>query len=284
MQQVQPSAPPASQGTAPGAQFYRHGPGQTEFVTQGLPPGYALARVPGQGDVPLPLPGYMPKAEVTKTDGAIIYSDPRTGREINRIGIPSTARTTTVETPDGTQLYRGGQPVSAPIPFSGRKEQNEAYTTDKGQMQSVVATAQAAQNNMPRLNEMADLAQQLQTGPTSDVRAKAQAYLETIGVAPERAASLTGISSASAAQEFTKLAITSAGAASKADVGANNGIESVRLYQSANPGLALMPDANKRITNMMRVAAQGTQDYAQAALQHFGANESQFLGGKQYAP
>ena len=138
---------------------------------------------------------------------------------------------------------------------------------------------------MPRLNEMADLAQQLATtGPGGPAFARAATYLESVGVSPDAIKRFTGMSSGAAAQEFVKLNLTAAGAASKADVGSNNGIQSIQLYQQANPGISLLPDANKRITNMMRVSSQATQDYAQGALQHFGTNEQQFLGGGQYTP
>jgi len=103
-------------------------------------------------------------------------------------------------------------------------------------------------------------------------------------VAPETIKGWTGLQSGSAAQEFIKLSVQAAGADAKNNVGSNNGIQSIQLYQSANPGMALLPDANKRVTNMMRVANQATQDYGQGALQHFGTNEQQFLGGGQYAP
>jgi hypothetical protein len=137
---------------------------------------------------------------------------------------------------------------------------------------------------MPRLNEMAALAGQLATGPTADMRAKGAALLEQAGASPEAIKRWTGMPSGSAAQEFVKLAIATAGSAAKADVGSNNGIQSTQLYQAANPNLSLMPDANKRITNMMRVSAQSIQDYAQAALDHFGKNESTFLKGGDYSP
>ena len=49
----------------------------------------------------------------------------------------------------------------------------------------------------------------------------------------------------------------------------NNGIQSLRLYQDANPGMALLGDANKRMTNMARVYGPMTQDYTNGALAHF---------------
>lgn len=194
------------------------------------------------------------------------------------------ARVTKAETAGGTLLTQPGSPDRL-IPFSGRPEQVDAYKSDLPRAEALTTAAQSSQASMPRLNEMADLASQLATGGAApELRAKAAAMLEQQGVAPATIKEFTGMDSGSAAQLFTKLAISTAGAAAKADVGANNGIQSTQLYQSANPGMNLLPDANTRVTNMMRVSAQQIQDYAQAALQHFGANEQTFLAGGNYAP
>jgi hypothetical protein len=134
------------------------------------------------------------------------------------------------------------------------------------------------------LNEMAALVPELATGPTADLRAKGAALLEQAGASPETIKSWTGMSSGSQAQELVKLGISTAGAAARADVGSNNGIQSTQLYQSANPGMLLLPDANKRVTNILRVSAQLIQDYAQGALQHFDTNQTTFLGGGNYVP
>ena len=248
-----PSGAPPGSMQQPGVTFARTGAGK--FVTEGLPPGYGLARMPDGSTGVAMLPGAAPTSR----------------------GIPvQTAGGTAIMGPEG---QRG--PV---VPFSGRPEQEKAYNADIERTGQITQAAQTAQANMPRLNEVADLAQQLATGPTADVRARAAAYLEQAGVGPDAIQRFTGMPSGAAAQEFTKLNLTLAGAASKGDVGSNNGIQSVQLYQQANPGLALLPDANKRITNMMRVSSQATQDYAQGALQHFGTNEQQFLGGGNYTP
>jgi hypothetical protein len=218
--------------------------------------------------------------------------DPKTGIQTHTLtgkqdnaAIPehNPTRVTTVKGPNGTILYQPGSPDRV-IPFSGRDEQVDAYKTDIPKAESLTMAAQSAQASMPRLNEMAELAGQLSTGPTAELRAKGAALLEQAGASPEAIKHWTGMPSGSASQEFVKLAIATAGSAAKADVGSNNGIQSTQLYQAANPNLGLLPDANKRITNMMRVSAQSIQDYAQAALQHFGTNEATFLKGGDYAP
>lgn len=193
------------------------------------------------------------------------------------------ARVTKVEGAGGTILTQPGAPDLV-IPYGGRPEQEAAYKADLPKAEALTTAAQSSQASMPRLNEMSELIPQLATGPTAELRARGAAILESLGVRPEVIKTWTGMSSGSQAQELIKYSISTAGAAAKADVGANNGIQSTQLYQSANPGILLLPDANKHVTNMLRMSAQQIQDYAQAALQHFGANEAAFLQGGNYAP
>jgi hypothetical protein len=251
----------------------------------GAPPGYAMYQVPGvRGLQPFRDPGQPSKIKSTPVGGFMINTDEVTGQEVSRFPIPDASRSITVQVPGGTQLFQSGKPVGPVIPFSGRPEQESAYKADISRAEGITTTAQANQASMLRLNEMAGIASQLATGPTAEIRAKAAAWLEAAGASPETIKSWTHMPSGSMPQEFVKLSLTTAGAAAKNDVGANNGIQSTQLYMNANPGMALLPDANKRMTNMIRVAAQFPQDYAQGALQHFGTNEATFLQGGNYAP
>jgi hypothetical protein len=269
---------------------------------EALQPGETPLYIPGKGPAPASVPGYQltrradgsygmvrmpgapPKIKSTPVGGQMINTDEVTGQEVSRFPIPDASRSTTVQVPGGTQLFQSGKPVGPVIPFSGRPEQEAAYKADIPKADAITTTAQSNQANMLRLNEMAGLSTQLATGPTAELRAKGAAWLEQLGASPEAIKKWTGMPSGAAAQEFVKLSLATAGAAAKTDVGANNGIQSTQLYQSANPNLALLPDANTRITNMIRVAAQFPQDYAQGALQHFGTNETTFLKGGNYAP
>lgn len=246
--------------------------------TEGAAPGNAWYQLPNGSRQQFPMPGGPPNIDYIKTEDAIVGIDKNTGKQVSSIPITSAGRITMVPTSGGTQPTQNGQPMGPVIPYSGRPEQTDAYKGDLTKVDALTTAAQSAQASMPRLNEMATLAGQLATGPTADTRAKGAALLEAAGVAPETIKAWTGMPSGAAAQEFIKLSIATAGSAAKADVGANNGIQSTQLYQAANPNLSLLPDANKRITNMMRVSAQSIQDYAQAALQHFGDNETTFLG------
>jgi hypothetical protein len=169
-------------------------------------------------------------------------------------------------------------------PATGSYEQQAlAYKDDQNRMPAISASAQTAQSGMMRLNELANIIPQLATGPTSELRARGAAWLEQLGASPETIKTWTGMQSGSLAEELIKLSVATVGQAAKADLGSNVGIQSLQLYQSANPGISLLPDANKRMTNMARVSAQMTQDYAQGAQQHFNENQHQFLTDNAYA-
>jgi len=267
---------PAAQ---PIPQLVRTGTGA--LYTQGAPAGFGYEQ--GTGRI-VPIPGTQ-KLEIKDAGPLRSFIDPHTGQTVRTEAIPDHSRPVFRDVQGGTQQYQSGQPVGPIIPYSGRPEQTAAYHADVGRTGDITASVQVAQSNAPRLNEMADLAGQLQTGPTAELRVKGAAYLEALGVSPDRIKWWTGLSSGSAAQEFIKLSVQAAGADAKSNVGSNNGIQSIQLYQSANPGMQLLPDANKRVTNMMRVANQATQDYGQGALAHFGDQEDGFLHrGAAYTP
>ena len=149
-------------------------------------------------------------------------------------------------------------------------------------MPAISESAQTAQNGMIRLNELANIIPQLATGPAGELRTKGAAWLEALGASPATIKAYTGMESGSLAEELIKLSVATVGQAAKADLGSHVGIQSLQLYQSANPGMALLPDANKRMTNMARVVTQLGQDYASGAQQFFNVNQQQFLAGKGY--
>jgi hypothetical protein len=174
-------------------------------------------------------------------------------------------------------------PLGAIPPTAPYDQQAKAYNDDKGRMPGISTSAQTAQSGMMRLNELANIIPQLATGPVAELRTRGAAWLESLGASPETIKAYTGMASGSLAEELIKLSVATVGQAAKADLGSNVGIQSLQLYQSANPGISLLPDANKKMTNMARVAAQMTQDYASGAQQHFNANQSQFLTAGKYA-
>ena len=288
-----PAAPQtAPQGAQPGVMSGELRPGERivttqgtgAIYTQGLPAGFAYAVMPDGSRRQVPIPNTQ-KLEVKDSGPLRSFIDPIGGQTVRTEAIPDHSRPVFRDVAGGTQQYQSGKPVGPVIPYSGRPEQETAYKADVPRVGEITASTQAAQTNAPRLNEMADLAQELKTGPTAEVRAKAAQYLESMGVSNSVTKTLTGMESGSASQVFLKLATQIAGADAKQNVGSNNGIQSIQLYQTANPGLQLLPDANKRVTNMMRVANQATQDYGQGAVSHFGDQEDGFLHkGAAYTP
>jgi hypothetical protein len=276
--QSQP-APTAALGAGGGQILYKGG--------QPLPaavPGYVQTVMPDGSRGMVPMPGMPPKIKTEKAGDQLINIDERTGAEVGpRIQVPSTQRVTTVNGPNGIELHQGPNVIGT-VPYSGRPEQAKAYADDRTRVDTMTANAAAAQASMPRLNAMADIVSGLSTGTGGEARAKGAVILQSMGVAPETIQRWTGMSSGAAAQEFIKLAISTAGSAAKADVGSNNGIQSTQLYMEANPNLKLLPEANRQIVNMLRVAAQSTQDYSQATLDHFGNSEKSFLAGGKYEP
>jgi len=160
-----------------------------------------------------------------------------------------------------------------------------ALAADQPKIDAITAGGQASQSAMLRLNEMADIIPRLATGPSGELRTKGAAWLEQLGASPATIQRYTGMESGSLAEELIKLSIATAGQAAKTDVGANNGIQSLQLYQNSNPGMALLPDANKKMTNMLRVSQQMSQDYTNGALEHFNPQQKAIMhGGTEYSP
>jgi hypothetical protein len=276
-------AQPPAIGTPPnGARLLTIGLGQLPYTT-GAQPGNAWYQLPD---------GTRQQFRDPAQPQTLTHIDSGTERRwygpggnlVKTETIDNKDRSILANVPGGQQVVQDGKLVGPVIPYSGRPEQADAYKADLPRAEALTTAAQSSQASMPRLNEMAELIPQLATGPTGELRAKGAALLESAGASPQTIKAWTGMSSGAQAQELIKYSISTAGAAAKADVGANNGIQSTQLYQSANPGILLLPDANKHVTNMLRMSAQQIQDYAQAALQHFGTNESAFLSGGNYAP
>jgi hypothetical protein len=176
-------------------------------------------------------------------------------------------------------------PPTGTRPATGSYEQQaEAYKTDIPVVQAASNAGQQAQNSMIQLNELAGLvgSGNISSGPEGPFRSRVAAYMEQHGYAPDVIKSWTGMGSGSDAQLLQKLATATVGASAKADLGSNVGIQSLQLYQDANPGITMLDDANKRVTNMIRVSRALTDDYTTGLQSHFNANQDSFLHDKGY--
>ena len=170
-------------------------------------------------------------------------------------------------------------PASTGAPARGSyDEQAKAYAGDLPIIQQVGEAGRNAQASTLQLNELADVIKNVPTGGLApEFRTKVAALLEANGAKPETIKAYTGMESGSDAQVLQKLAIATIGASAKSDLGSNVGVNSLNLYAGANPGLDKLPDANKRVTNMIRVARAQVEGYSLGAQQFFNQNQSNIL-------
>jgi hypothetical protein len=182
--------------------------------------------------------------------------------------------------PSGEQFF----PASSRPGASAYTQQAKAYDADIPLVKAASAAGQTAQNSMIQLNELAGLVGdgRISSGPEGHFRSQVAAYMEQHGFSPETIKSWTGDASGSDAQLLQKLATATVGAAAKADLGSNVGIQSLELYQNANPGITMLDDANKRVTNMIRVTRALTDDYTMGLQKHFNTNQNAFLHDQGY--
>jgi hypothetical protein len=189
-------------------------------------------------------------------------------------------------TPGGTAIQSkpgGGAevvyqtPPTTP-PTGSYDQQAKAYSGDIPTIKTISESGRAAQASALQLNELADVIKDVQSGGAlPEFRAKVAALMEANGAKPETIEALTGMKSGTDAQVLQKLAVATIGASAKADLGSNVGVESLNVYANANPGLDKLQDANKRVTNMIRVARAQIDSYTMGAQQHFNQNQTSML-------
>ena len=174
----------------------------------------------------------------------------------------------------GTQYF----PIPASPAQGDYENMKTAYNGDVSTIKDVSTAGRAAQASALQLNELADVIKNVQSGGVlPEFRAKVAALMEANGAKPETIEAYTGMKSGSDAQVLQKLAVATIGASAKADLGSNVGVESLNLYSNANPGMDKLQDANKRVTNMIRVAREQIESYSLGAQQHFNQNQSTML-------
>jgi hypothetical protein len=174
---------------------------------------------------------------------------------------------------------RGEFQPAAGVPAQGAYENMKtAYSGDVPTIKAISESGRTAQASALQLNELADVIKGVQSGGIlPEFRAKVAALMEANGAKPETIQAMTGMSSGSDAQVLQKLAVATIGASAKSDLGSNVGVESLNLYAGANPGLDKLQDANKRVTNMIRVAREQIDSYSLGAQQHFNQNQTNML-------
>jgi hypothetical protein len=159
------------------------------------------------------------------------------------------------------------------------------YDRDSKEVGAIGDAGRQAQADQVRIKEMQDVLQRFSTGPGTEWRTAASAWLQrwlpsAVTGWEKESATLSG---ADAAQAFSKLALVGAGTQERGVLGARGGYQAIKLFKDANPGVNLQDATNKSILDMQMITNQANQDYSQAALSHFADNETKFGQTHQYA-
>jgi len=168
-----------------------------------------------------------------------------------------------------------------PAAYKVAEKQYERDAEDSKDLSTAVRKSQADQ---VRIKEMQDVLQRFSTGPGTEGRTAAAAFLQrwlpsALTGWEKESANLSG---SDAAQAFAKLALVGAGTQEQSVLGARGGYQAIKLFKDANPGVNLQDATNKSILDMQLISNQANADYAQAALSHFADNEQRFSQTHQY--
>ena len=231
-------------------------------------------------------PGTVPQLKFENVGGTLVGSDPNNGAIVSRQEIGNTGRLTTVQTSNGPLVLdpRGNvvaQPGRDPYPI-----QQAAYAEDRKSLDGITDVAQNSQAMQMRLLEMRNLVGGLATGTGAQTKAQVAAALASylpVSFA-EQINKALDLPDPVAAQVLGKLVTQSAGTQERGVMGARGGVQAMKLFMNANPGLDKLPDANLRNTNAQLVAAQADQDYALGAQHYVNQQGNAFLSGKGYSP
>jgi len=314
-------APPAPvQVAGPGAPTGGAAPPPPPADASGQPPpGMTVAGERGDQSAQPPAPANLLPNGLTPQQDALIRArraSARTGADVQSIlsdisSMQSTNRTMNLQawqaahpsiraTPVagmdaeghvGTWMVQGDKRVGfipSPVrPANAPWElQKSDYERDAKDLPELSASAQMAQANQVRIQKMRELVDQVSTGAGGNWRAQWANVAQTAGFA-DLARKLIGndpsiTDSTAAAQEFAKLGLMAAGTQERGDLGARGSLGAIQLYKSANPGLDLRPDANKRILAMQLVSEQAKSDYSTQALAFANQAGDQFERGGSY--
>jgi hypothetical protein len=184
----------------------------------------------------------------------------------------------------------GGQGGTKYLPIPDRPAtatfdlQKEQHKRDTDELPKYNEQNQQAAANQIRIQQMRDLIDQISTGAGGAERANWANIAETMGWT-DLSKRLVGMGGAAAAQEFAKYGLATAGAQERGDLGARGSLGAITLYKSANPGLELQPDANRKMLTAQLIAAQANRDYTQGAMDYVNRNGDAFvIHGANYTP
>ena len=236
-----------------------------------LPAGSVPLQVKGQ-NIPIQgMPGYIKGIGPNGEQG--MMREP---------GYQNTQRLLSVPNPNGgVDAYDpAGEKVVSATPNT-RDIQKSDYERDSKTADDLADAGNAADTAKIRIQKMRDLLGQINTGANGTTRAQlatlAQTYLP--GQVNDFLKNTTGMTDGAAAQELQKYALQGAGQQENKVLGSRGGYQATKLFQSMNPGLELLPDANKALMNSQLISAQADKDYAEGALAHYNKNGDNLRNG-----
>jgi hypothetical protein len=260
------------------------------FIPTGTP-GYIMGITPDGQRAEMRAPG-SPGAgvETKEVGGSLISTDKQTGAVVrNEPGVvPDTRRATSVDDGNNIHVMQGDKEI-ATIPHQTNPAlvQTQIYKEDREAVQPLIQQGQDAQQAQIRTRAMRDAFAANPSGAGADAKVNLVNWTQSLfgdGAATDVAKKLTGVNSVADAQEAAKLALVNAGSQERGTLGARGSLGAIKLYQSANPNIALQPDAIKKISNMQLIAQQADADFAEGAAQHVLANGQKLTNNQGYEP
>ncbi len=194
------------------------------------------------------------------------------------VGAPATAASLQLGAP--ATMPQPGQGGTYQAPVNPATVQTADYERDSKEIGGIADAGQAARSSQINLQTMRDLVGQITPGATSQQLIQAAAQYLPKDVAASFASRAANMTNPEAAQEFSKLALMGAGSAERGVLGARGGYQAIRLFQSANPSDALLPNTNQAILAKQLIGAQADADYSKGAQDHFSTNAAPFRTGQ----
>lgn len=193
----------------------------------------------------------------------------------------------------------GGMPVLTPQQQTALEVQKagqqalittnrESYEKDREHADEALDHAMASQQAMVGANEQMRLldAGQFNPGALGQWRMNFAAFAKTF-LPADLAAKMTqvaGMSDPASAQEFHKLSFKAVAQQEHDTVGLRGGAQMTKMFQQANPGIELLPDADRRMVNLQRVIAQEGIDYNRGLIGFINQNGAVYRKSGQYRP
>lgn len=219
--------------------------------------------------------------------GQAITRSPVTGQEVGpRYSVPDTRRVAG-DDENGMHVVRNADgKILSSTPTGAYKVATLAYDRDAKEIAGIADAGHGAQSDNIRIQAMRDALANpsMTTGSGGTTRAAMASFVQTYfpSLSDSWAATTAKLPDAAVAQEFSKLALKGAGTQERQVLGARGGYQAMRLFQATNPGLDLLPGANRAILGMQLIGNQADADYSQGAQAWFTQNEDRLGSEGKY--